>query len=607
LWDGPDRGYHAPQMLGCGDAILGGGGKPAQKGWTMMGQVTRFACAGLVLALVLAVGCGDNASVAPGEDGGARDSAPPQQDAAPLVFDWASCTLIEGADDGLAECATVQLPLDNDDPAGDTVGIFVKRVRGATQPARGQMWWVSGGPGGAATYEWGLSMKLTAAVMPDLDLYVADHRGTGRSERLACPLQERIGLATPEDFAGCLQEMQQAGFGPKLPFFTTTESARDLGRIIDATRAPGQQVFLYGGSYGTYHVLRYLQVYPDQPSGVILDGIAPPGFRFSDFSTGMDTVGKAALARCGADAYCSSKLGTDPAAVLADLESRIGTGPMSHCRNLGANATWVKANVGALLYWRPYLEYVPALIYRLQRCSNEDIQALVSFFTIYQQMHSAPVESFSAVLFYHVAGSEMWPSPSPSVEEMQARLEPLLMATVGVELAAAVSVWPLYDPAPYGGKWPQTSVPMIMSNGTLDVATPLVGARQAEAHFQGPHQTFLEFPDTGHCVGGQTPMDAARTTDCASTIAMQFIADPTATLDTSCMDDVLPLNFQGTEADNVTFWGIKDAWDGFEKPSLRPEEAARIEARRAVIGARMRGAGMPRVALPQVAPPPPGP
>lgn len=561
----------------------------------MMGQVSRLARWGLTLALVVAAGCGDGTSVAPGEDGGV--DALVQEDAAPPVFAWEACTLVEGADDGLAECATVQLPLDNEHPTGDTVGIFVKRMRAATQPARGQLWWVSGGPGGAATYEWGPSMKAAAALIPDLDLYVADHRGTGRSERLSCPDQEQAGLTVPEQFSACLAVVQ-AGWGPKLPYFTTTESARDLGRLIDATRAAGQQVFIYGGSYGAYHVLRYLQLYPDQASGIMLDGIAIPGFLFSDFSTGMDVVGKALLDKCGSDAFCSSQLGADPVATLADLESTIGTGPLDHCRAAGLTPTSVKANLGLLAYRRPWLDYVPAVIQRLRSCTAADLQALRSFFTIYNEMHAGPAEAMSTVLFYHVTMSELWPYPSPGVETMQARLDPLLFATVGVDTAMAADVWPRFDTAPYGGAWPETSVPMLMTNGTFDVATPLVLAREAQAHYQGPHQTFIEFPDTGHCAGGQTPMDAARLTDCSLLIATQFVTDPTAPLDTSCLESILPMNFQGTAEDNLLFWGTPDAWSGWAPQALQPQQAARIKARRAEIAARTRGPARPPLVLP---------
>ena len=64
---------------------------------------------------------------------------------------WSSCSLIEGKNDGLAECATASLPLDDSGTVPGTIGIFVKRLRAKTQPARGHVWFTEGGPGGAAT------------------------------------------------------------------------------------------------------------------------------------------------------------------------------------------------------------------------------------------------------------------------------------------------------------------------------------------------------------------------------------------------------------------------------------------------------------------------
>jgi len=71
-----------------------------------MTQTSRFTRCGLALAV--AMGCGEGGSVAPSEDGGV--DARVQDDAAPPPIEWASCSLIEGADDGLAQCATVPPP-----------------------------------------------------------------------------------------------------------------------------------------------------------------------------------------------------------------------------------------------------------------------------------------------------------------------------------------------------------------------------------------------------------------------------------------------------------------------------------------------------------------
>jgi len=93
-------------------------------------------------------------------------------------------------------------------------------------------------------------------------------------------------------------------------------------------------------------------------------------------------------------------------------------------------------------------------------------------------------------------------------------------------------------------------------------------------------------------------MDAARLTDCSLLIATQFVTDPTAPLDTSCLESILPMNFQGTAEDNLLFWGTPDAWSGWAPQALQPQQAARIKARRAEIAARTRGPARPPLVLP---------
>ena len=476
----------------------------------------------------------------------------------PASISWSSCSLIENKSDGLAECATVSLPLDETQTVPGTIGVFVKRLRAATQPARGQVWFTEGGPGGAATYLLPPLMQLYAAKHPDLDMYAADHRGTGGSEALTCPDQEAAGLATADLIAACGQVVSQQ-LGNRLPFFSTTESARDLGRLIDLTRGPGQRVFVTGASYATYHILRYLQLYPAQADGIVLDGILSPGSNFVNFDVDMNQVGQQLFASCADDAVCSSKLGSDPWATLVAVEDSFDQG---HCPDLGVTSDEVRSFLGKMLYSRPLSDYIPALTYRAQRCAADDVTAITYFSSKLQAARATPAGGFSLPLQMYVDVSELWTYPTPGVPAVQAVLDQTSIA-VGASLATAMAAdsWPRYNPAPYARQWPSTTVPLLMMNGGLDPATPLPAALAAKDQFQGPNQTFVTFPDEGHGVEGQSPTDALWTHDCGFEIVGQFLADPAAQLDTSCLANVLPLNFSGQPAMNQYFWGTTDVWE----------------------------------------------
>ena len=166
-------------------------------------------------------------------------------------------------------------------------------------------------------------LQSFANVFDDLDIYTLDHRGVGVSERFSCPDQEaedsELGREISEgERDACIAQLL-ATYGDNLDAFSTTESARDLGRLIEATRQPGQQVFVWGVSYGAFLVNRYLQLFPDQPSGIIIDGIVPADWSFSEFDAGVDLIGRRLLDRCAQDPTCSSFLGPNPEMVAEDL------------------------------------------------------------------------------------------------------------------------------------------------------------------------------------------------------------------------------------------------------------------------------------------------
>jgi len=86
-----------------------------------------------------------------------------------------------------AECATTPLPAKWSEPQGDTIDVFVKRYPARQQPANGQLWLLAGGPGlPGSIYE--AFAFLIANDLPTLDIYLPDHRGTGRSMPLATPM-----------------------------------------------------------------------------------------------------------------------------------------------------------------------------------------------------------------------------------------------------------------------------------------------------------------------------------------------------------------------------------------------------------------------------------
>jgi pimeloyl-ACP methyl ester carboxylesterase len=79
-----------------------------------------------------------------------------------------------------------------------------------------------------------------------------------------------------------------------------------------------------------------------------------------------------------------------------------------------------------------------------------------------------------------------------------------------------------------------TDVPVLLLTGDLDVATPTFRSQVVADAL--PNATMLVFP-------GRTHVQIAAANFCAADIMTQFVADPSATLDTSCVATAPVLGF----------------------------------------------------------------
>ena len=84
------------------------------------------------------------------------------------------------------------------------------------------------------------SMRAAIAKAKTIDLYLPDHRGTGRSARLACPTAETASSPggtqiSDGELPGCVESMKST-WGDKLASFNITNAARDVGEFIRAQR-----------------------------------------------------------------------------------------------------------------------------------------------------------------------------------------------------------------------------------------------------------------------------------------------------------------------------------------------------------------------------------
>jgi pimeloyl-ACP methyl ester carboxylesterase len=220
-----------------------------------------------------------------------------------------------------ARCGTLRVYENRATNSGRLIDLRVTVVA-ARGPNRqpDPVFWLSGGPGGAATEDAPDAARFLAAVNTTRDLVFVDQRGTGGSSRLMCP-RGTDARRWPDELRACL-----AGLNADPRAYTTAWAMDD---VDDARAALGYQtVNLYGGSYGATAAQVYLQRHPSHVrsatmvGGSLLD--VPLLERYpANSQRALDRL----FARCAADRACRAAY-PDPAGDLRKVTARLDAGPV---------------------------------------------------------------------------------------------------------------------------------------------------------------------------------------------------------------------------------------------------------------------------------------
>lgn len=502
---------------------------------------------------------------------------------------WTPCALLRGTSDTSAQCGSFKMPLDWNQPDGAQISIAVKRVLGTAHTAtpHKQIWVIEGGPGSCGELE--ATIQMWSQVDPASDFYYPDHRGVGGSEKLICPNTESTTAENgpfdwhnqlPADLWNkCIAEIADKKGSDYLSHFTVTNAAKDIAKLIELTRTQDQEVHVYGGSYGTGLVQRYLQVAPGQATSAILSSFSNFGvWDLVNWDVEHNKIGKIVFDACGADPICSSKLGTKdkPWATLGETLKTIQKAP----NEMGCAGFKYDHLRGALALFSDnyaFRDLLPALVYRIHRCSAEDVNALSGFRAAFfssvngsQGHNDAITNGSSEVLQNVIITSEMITLPPESMATATEKdAELYYSAKMGLNFVGMYSNGfkdKSGEPAaPYPhdsffGHYSSKLTPMLLFNGTLDPSTPIIPARKVAQHYTGPYQHFVEIPRAGHeaikLVNGKP--------NCAMAILQNFINNPKGNLDTSCISTQIPQFNFSHQGDPLAFalFCTGDIWEG---------------------------------------------
>jgi pimeloyl-ACP methyl ester carboxylesterase len=261
---------------------------------------------------------------------------------------------------GGMECAEVDVPVDYDDPEGDTLTLTVNRAP-ATGDRIGALFVNPGGPGGTATsFAAQLAGQLPSDITERFDVVGIDPRGLGASE-IDCGVDphelyeldytldseddEETLLAVSEDYVDACEQCA----GDLLPFLGTRNVARDVDAVRAAMGDETASFLMF--SYGTAIAQVYADLFPERVRAMVIDGVVELGLSGVETATDQAESFEQALAAfvddCDGDESCP--IGDDAEAALDQLTAMVEEEPVpASPRDLGPGE--LQVGLGQALY-----------------------------------------------------------------------------------------------------------------------------------------------------------------------------------------------------------------------------------------------------------------
>lgn len=505
---------------------------------------TRFAFRRVVFMVLLLVLLGAVAGGAAAQDGDAVGTFIP----APCMFDGIDLGLTTLDGEGLGfECGYVVAPLRHAAPDGATIRLPVA-VRRAPGGAADPLLLAQGGPGGDAFEVFSLLVPNTP-IAAARDIVIFNQRGTPYAEpALTCPETDAalagILAADAEEGERLYNEALDACYarlraeGVDLSAFNSLENAADVPLIA---RALGYEEYnFYGVSYGTLLGLHLMRNHPEGLRSVILDSVAPTDVNFiTQASASESRVFAEVFAACAADPAC--------AAAYPNLEARFVALVQQFDRE-PATLTLTDPETGQ--DYDTYLDgrglrsvlhqllYVPRMAAVLPRLISDieagDLRYLEAMWPLLVFDQLVAEGMYYSVICAEDADIDVAAVPLSG-------LRPDIAATTTDELRSVIETCARWQVTalPASVDDPVVSdIPTLLLSGRFDPITPPAFAEAATAGLS--NFTNLVDPTAAHGVAFQN--------DCVNGIITDFLANPQATPDSSCLAGLEPPAFVPPDA-----------------------------------------------------------
>lgn len=456
-----------------------------------------------------------------------------------------SACMFEGVDLGLTtldgaalgfECGYVVVPERHSEADGATIRIPVAVRRATAADARPDpLLLAQGGPGGDAFGVFSLLVPNTE-IAANRDIVIFNQRGTPYAEPdLSCPETEAIlpqMLAASEEIGQQLYDeaidacyARLRGEGIDLSAYNSLENAADIPLIA---RALGYETYnFYGVSYGTLLGLHLMRNHPEGLRAVILDSVVPPDINFiSEIPASEDRVLSEVFAACEADPACREQ--------YPDLEERFFALVRQYNENpvtlalanpdtgerydAYMDGTTLRSILFQLLYVPRMSAVFPKMVADLEKGDTRYIESMWPLL-VFDQLVSEGM--YYSVICAEDADIDVAAIPLES-------LRPEIGETARDDIQSYVDAcarWQVELLPPAIDDPVISDIPTLLLSGRFDPITPPAFAAAAAARLS--NATVLVDPTASHGVAFFNP--------CVNGIISEFLDDPTASPDSTCL------------------------------------------------------------------------
>ena len=448
----------------------------------------------------------------------------------------------------VADCGYVTVPESRTGGSDKQIKLAVVRVKSTNQKPGAPLVLGTGGPGapGLGTVQGSAGpgfLKTYAPILQDRDFVLFSQRGTAPAQpTLDCPAYntltieastkgmslEALGQASKDALVKCAEAFKAQGVD--LAAYNSNENADDVDSIRQALGY--DKIFYYGESYGTQLGQFVLPRHPDILAGIMLDGIVPVTKAKTIQVTDIPGAFRRVFDACAADKACNAAY-PDLEKKLTETIDRLAKSPMPFKLQLaGGQSIDLKVDdllaMNALfidLYVPGGYAKLPEYIKQLHDGNPAPLAATLPF--VLQDSDNA------RVMHYAINCSD---DPTTSMDDLGLKDTPAVyarfVASDGQDYANICPALALPQLPADSDALVKSDLPALLIQGGFDPATPPSGGLDVAKGL--PNSTEVLVPSGNH-VQFSNP--------CVVSIVANFMKDPTAKPDLSCIDPTVAFRY----------------------------------------------------------------